>query len=171
MIESRETNVIIRDVRSEEIPEVSGLILEAYKQYESLMPPLVWDQYARDMNDVQSRLPVSDLIVAEWEGRLAGAVTFFPETSSGQEGWPPSWASVRLLAVAPNGRGLGIGRELMNECLRRCRESGVAVLGLHTIEFMEVARRLYETMGFVRATEFDYDHIAGITILTYRLDL
>ena len=171
MIESRETNVIIRAVRSEEIPEVSELILEAYKQYESLMPPLVWDHYARDMTDVQSRLPVSDLIVAEWKGGLAGAVTFFPETSSSQEGWPPSWASVRLLAVVPNGRGLGIGRELMNECIRRCRESGATALGLHSIEFMKVARRLYDNMGFVRATEYDFEPVAGMTILAYRLDL
>ncbi len=171
MIEPRASSVIIRAVRPDELPEIPGLIFEAYKEYESLLPPVAWDHYVRDIVDVEGRLLVSELIVAELEGHLAGAVTYFPDTSSAQESWPPSWASLRLLAVKPESRGQGIGKALMNECIRRCRESGVATLGLHTVEFMEVARKLYENMGFVRVTDLDIEPGAGITIMAYRLDL
>ncbi len=172
MIESRDSSSIIRDVRPEELREISGLIFEAYKEYEGFLPPSAWDHYVRDITDVESRLPVSELIVAEAQGELVGAVTLFRDPSLlAQDTWPSSWAGVRLLAVHPNGRGQGIGRALMDECLRRCRESGVATLGLHTVDFMEVARRMYEGMGFVRVAEFDFEPADGITVLAYRLDL
>jgi len=172
MIESRESGVIIRDVRPEELREIPGLIFEAYKQYESNLPPDAWDHYVREITDVESRLPVSELIVAESQGKLAGTVTLFRDPSLlGHDTWPATWAGVRLLAVHPNSRGHGIGRALMNECLRRCRESGFATLGLHTVDFMEVAYRMYERMGFLRVAEFDFEPADGITAMAYRLDL
>ena len=172
MIESGDSKVIIRDVRGEELPDIPGLILEAYKEYETFMPPAAWNHYVRDIIDVEGRMPVSELIVAETQRRLVGSVTLFRDLSLlGQDTWPASWAGVRLLAVRPNSRGLGIGRALMDECLHRCRESGFTTLGLHTVDFMEIARRMYEKMGFLRASEYDFKPAAGITVMAYRLDL
>jgi RimJ/RimL family protein N-acetyltransferase len=56
---------------------------------------------------------------------------------------------VRRVAVAPEGRGQGIGRALMN----RVVQLGFDELGLHRIElvvfsFNEPARRCYEAIGF-----------------------
>ena len=162
----------IRDATSGELPEVSGLIFEAYKEYASVLSPAGWRHYARDITDVESRLPVSELIVAESREQLVGAVTLFRDPSLlGTETWPTSWAGVRLLAVHPNSRGHGIGRALMEECFSRSRDSGVATVGLHTVDFMEIARRMYEQMGFVRVSEYDYEPGGGITVLAYRLDL
>ena len=75
MIESRESGVTIRDVRPEELREISDLIFEAYKQYQDNLPPDAWDHYVRDITDVEGRLPVSELIVAEYQGKLAGGIT------------------------------------------------------------------------------------------------
>ena len=119
-----------------------------------------------------SRLGVADLIVAEVAGRLSGAVTFYPEAShSEREIWPAGWAGVRLLAVLPDARGLGIGKALMDECLRRCRQLAVPTLGLHTTEPMDVARGMYERMGFARTPEYDFHQNPGLVIMAYRLDL
>ena len=172
MIESNESGIQIRDARRDELRDIARLILEAYREYESLMPLGAWDHYARDITDVEGRFPVSELIVAESHEQLVGSVTLFRDLSLlGQDTWPASWAGVRLLAVHPIGRGHGIGRALMQECLRRCRESGIATLGLHTVNFMEVAQKLYENMGFVRVPEYDFEPAAGITIMAYRIEL
>jgi GNAT superfamily N-acetyltransferase len=172
MIEPKYNSVRIRDARSQELHEISGLIFEAYKEYAIFLSAAGWRHYARDITDVESRLPVSELIVAEVQGPLVGAVTLFRGHSlSGPDTWPASWAGIRLLAVHPDSRGHGIGRALMEECLHRCRESGVATVGLHTVGFMEIARRMYEQMGFVRISEYDYEPAAGITVLAYRMDL
>lgn len=122
--------------------------------------------------DVRSRLAVSELIVAEEHGRLVGTVTLYLEAlRSSQEGWPLDWASIRLLAVHPTYRGRGIGRALMEECVRRCREQGIATIGLHTTELMGVARRMYERMGFRRVPEFDFRPAPGVVVIAYCLDL
>jgi len=162
----------LRDAVPEELDEVSELIRDAYLEYQTHFPPELWDGYVRDMMDVRSRIGVADLIVAEVAGRLLGAVTFYPEASrSERERWPAGWAGVRLLAVRPDARGLGIGGALMDECLRRCRQRAVTTLGLHTTEPMNVARGMYERMGFVRTPEYDFYRDRGLVVMAYRLDL
>jgi ribosomal protein S18 acetylase RimI-like enzyme len=77
---------------------------------------------------------------------------------------------VRLLAVAPEARGQGIGTALMKECIRRARQGGAACLNLHTTDMMQVAIRMYERMGFVRAPELDFHPDPNVTVKAYRLE-
>ena len=121
------------------------------------------------MSDVQSRMADSELIIAEINNHIAGAVTLYPQGSD--NGWPEGWAGIRLLAVHPDYRGQGIGRALMEECIRRCRERGTKTLGLHTTELMKVAREMYERMGFKRTHEFDFHPTPDNVVYAYRLDL
>lgn len=59
----------------------------------------------------------------------------------------------------------------MDECIRRCRERGIKTIGLHTTDIMEVARAMYERMGFERVPEFDFHPASHIVVMAYRLDL
>ncbi len=83
-----------------------------------------WQFYLQeDILDVRGRLAESELIVARLGGRLAGTVTLYmnqqtPLKAAGPVEVP---AGLRLLGVHPAFRGRGIGRALMEECLRRCR--------------------------------------------------
>ena len=162
----------VRDAGVEDLDQVSLLIRDAYQEYQANFSPEVWEGYARDIMDVRSRLDTSELIVAENSGRLVGAVTFYPNTSpSDQGGWPAGWTGIRLLAVHPDARGMGIGRVLMDECLRRSRLRSATALGLHTTELMGIARGMYERMGFVRVPEYDFQAGPEVIVLGYRLDL
>ena len=164
-------NLLIRDAYPEELDQVSQLLKDSYLQYAHSIPSSRWEYYLEDMTDVRSRLEVADLIVAEIDARLAGTVTLYLEGTSSHESWPQGWAVIRLLAVHPSYRNKGIGRALMDECIRRCREKGITTIGLHTTELMNVARRMYEKMGFVRVPEFDFHPVPEITVMAYRLDL
>lgn len=151
---------------------MSQLVRDAYHEYKNSLPASAWESYLEDIMDVRGRLAVSELIVAEEHGRLVGTVTLYLKgLRSSQEGWPVDWASIRLLAVHPTYRGRGIGRALMEECIRRCREQGIATIGLHTTELMGVARMMYERMGFRRVPEFDFRPAPGVVVMAYRLDL
>lgn len=164
--------IIIRDARPEELDEVGQIIQKAYRQYEKNIPPPAWQYYIEDSMNVRSRLAQSTLIVAEVDGKLAGTVTLYPEAShSTVEGWPKGWAGIRLLGVAPPYRGFGIGRALMEECIRRCRKAGVKTIGLHTSEMMAVAKGLYERMGFKRVPKYDFHPTPQNTVMAYRLEL
>jgi ribosomal protein S18 acetylase RimI-like enzyme len=162
----------IRDARPDELEEVARLIRDAYQQYERFLPPSAWEAYAEELIDVQSRLDRAELIVAELDGKLAGSVTLFLKGSAASEsGWPQDWAGIRLLAVLPAYRGSGIGRALMDECIRRCRNQGISNIGLHTTDMMEVAQRMYKRMGFKRAPEFDFYPRPDVVVKAYRFDL
>lgn len=164
--------LFIRNARLDELDEVSLLLKEAYQQYENFIPPERWKSYLEDIIDMKSRLGESDLIVAELDRRLAGSVTLYLDGSgSFPEAWPRGWAVVRLLAVHPEYRDRGIGRALMDECIRRCRHAGISSIGLHTTEAMDIARRMYERMGFVRFPESDFRPAPDIVVMAYRLQL
>lgn len=73
--------------------------------------------------------------------------------------------------MLPEARGLGIGRALTLECLRRARRLGAATVGLHTTDWMHVAQKMYERTGFRRAPELDFRHVSEVNVKAYRLDL
>jgi ribosomal protein S18 acetylase RimI-like enzyme len=166
------SHLLIRNVRLEEIKEVSVLLEEAYRQYQNLIRPEAWKHYQEDIVDVCSRLDESDLIVAELDGRLVGCVTLYLDAARAMpDVWPAGSAAIRLLAVRPAYRNRGIGRSLMDESISRCRRANIRVIGLHTTEIMDIARQLYERMGFLRVPESDFHPAPNVTVMAYRLQL
>ncbi len=162
----------VRDASLGELDEVSAVNIAAYSEYAASFSREVWEAYASNVANVRERLGESELIVAERNGTIIGAVTFYPDASlSAVEGWPPGYSGIRLLAVRPEARGRGVARALMSECLRRSRERGVRYVGLHTTEVMAVARGMYERMGFKRAPQFDIEPIPGRVVMAYHLGL
>ncbi|MGH2688970.1 MAG: GNAT family N-acetyltransferase [Actinomycetota bacterium] len=166
---------LVRDARAEELGAVSGLMRAAYAPYFEDVPAdrrETIDGYLRDIGDVWSRLADAELIVAEDDGRVVGAVTLFPDGSRAESGgWPRGWSGIRLLAVVPEARGRGIGRALTEECLRRARALGASAVALHTTDFMAVAKGMYERMGFARVPEYDFHPDSGTHVIAYRLPL
>src|SRR5262249_57682269 len=65
-------------------------------------------------------------------------------------------SGIRLLAVAPNARGLGIGKALTRQCIDAARTLGRSAVVLHTTRAMEAAWRMYEQLGFRRSPDLDF---------------
>lgn len=163
----------IRDARPDERPAIEAVTVAAYQQYEPLMPAH-WEWYRRNIVATVAAPEPGAQIVAEHDGRLVGAALLYPAGSVFRgrgAAFTLAWPEVRLLAVAPPARGLGIGEGLMHECARRARQAGAAALTLHTTDMMRAAMRLYERLGFERAPELDLEPAPGITAKGYRLDL
>ena len=164
----------IRDARGSDRDAIEAVTLSAYQQYAAMMPA-VWEAYRQNILATLAAAQPDAQIVAEADGRIVGSLLLYPMGTviARPGGGSMTLASpeVRLLAVAPSARGRGVGAALMDECVRRARESGAKALTLHTTDIMEAAVRLYERMGFQRAPELDFQPAPGVTIKGYRLGL
>ncbi len=74
-----------------------------------------------------------------------------------------------MLVVSPSQRGKGIGKKLTMECIKRARDIGVSIIGLHTSPIMEVALSMYLRMGFVKVK--DIEPIFGVEYSVYKLQI
>jgi ribosomal protein S18 acetylase RimI-like enzyme len=163
----------IREARSEDRDAARKITLSAFQEYAAVMPPPRWAGYRENILATLTEVAPARQIVAEKEGVILGSVLLYPPGtafSTPDEG-PLTCPEVRLLAVAPEARGQGIGTALMKECIRRARRLGAVCLNLHTTDMMQVAMHMYERMGFVRAPELDFHPDPSITVKAYRLEL
>jgi ribosomal protein S18 acetylase RimI-like enzyme len=159
--------IVIREARIEELAKVETLVKTAYREFESFMPEAVWKRWMRNVSEAL-HTPGGIVLVAETGGKIAGAVTFYPDASQAHQGqWPAGAGAVRLLAVRPGSRGKGYGTLLTQDCLRRARDLNIGTIFLYTGSFMAAAQHLYEKLGFRRAPEFDGEHGP----IAYRIDL
>ena len=153
---------------------IETVTLAAYQQYAAMMPAH-WDAYRQNILSTLAAVePVAQLVAEEKNGIVGAVILYAAGTVLAIPGGGSitlTLPEVRLLAVAPEARGRGVGEALMHECIRRARQSGVTALTLHTTDMMRPAMRLYERLGFQRAPELDFHPVPDITIKGYRLEL
>jgi len=102
--------------------------------------------------------------IAEKDGERVGAV-FVAKASD-------ETAKLRLLHVEPEARGLGIGKRLVDECVRFARQAGYQKMALWTQSILHAARHLYKQAGFRIVREEQHRSFGkDLTAETWELDL
>lgn len=86
--------------------------------------------------------PNKALWVAEVAQQVAGSICVVPAPDN------VDTAQLRLLYVEPWARGLGLGRQLVDEVVLFSRDKGYKSIILWTQDCLESARRIYQAVGF-----------------------
>jgi len=147
---------IVRAAGLREQAVVTDLLLRANRDYRKVLPTRLYDAYMRDLRALAADWTDKDFLIAESDGALLGVVAFYRDASLQDRDLPREWAGLRALAVDPESRDRGIGRQLTEACVLRAWRLGRQFLALHSAEFHEVARKLYLSMGFQRCPQYDF---------------
>lgn len=171
------TSVQIRTAHPDDYEALGELTLAAYA---SVDPGTLTGDYPEELRDVAGRAVGADVLVAVEEhdggggnrGAVLGGVTYVPDASSpSAEFTEPDTAGIRMLAVAVEARGRGVGEALTRACIDRARAGGRRQILLHSTDRMAAAHRLYRRLGFEPDPDLDWEPEPGLWLRGFRLRL
>jgi ribosomal protein S18 acetylase RimI-like enzyme len=101
--------------------------------------------------------PRGALLLAKVDGAIAGCCALRPLDSSDYV----NAAEMKRLYVRPAFRGLGLGRQLAEAILDEARMGGYDSVLLDTLDDMDIARAMYEELGFKEIPPYYHNPLAG----------
>jgi putative acetyltransferase len=101
--------------------------------------------------------PRGALLLAKVDGAIAGCCALRPLDSSDYV----NAAEMKRLYVRPAFRGLGLGRQLAEAILDEARIAAYDSVLLDTLDHMEIARAMYEELGFKEIPPYYHNPLAG----------
>jgi len=114
--------------------------------------------YVAELGDTLTRAAGAQIWVAtDGDGRVLGSVTWCPLGSTWREIAHDDEGEFRMLAVARDARGRGVGA------------AGLGGVAISTMDKMTDAHRLYERLGFTRVPEADWSPVNGVCLLAFRV--
>ena len=105
------------------------------------------------------------MLLATVDGAVAGSGAFRPLPDADY----PNACEMKRLFVRPAFRRFGLGRILAQALMDRATEAGYSSMLLDTLDDMEAARGLYESLGFVEVPPFYFNPIPGAHYLKAEL--
>ena len=109
--------------------------------------------------------PSGLMLLALVDGAVAGCGAFRPLPDADYA----NACEMKRLFVRPAFRRFGLGRMLAQQLMDRATEAGYSSMLLDTLDDMEAARGLYESLGFVDVPPFYFNPIPGAHYLKAEL--
>ena len=163
--------ITVRLAHPSEYVAIGALTVAAYEALEK-NDSATHLEYMAEIANVAKRAAQADVIVAvDDNGTVLGSATLVLDTNSEMAEWDEDGtAGFRMLAVALDAQGQGVGRLLTDYCIDTARTAGKTAILIHSRDIMKSARHIYSGYGFVRHPEIDFV-VEGIVLDGFRLAL
>lgn len=167
----------IRNAIPAEHPKIGSFMAEVYSQLEGF--PKKSDQ--PDYYDLLLNIgaltakPETEILVAlSFDEQIKGAVVYYRDMkyygSGGSATRELNTAGFRFLAVDPLTRRQGIGKLLVEECIRKAREANKKQMIIHSTKAMQAAWKIYLDLGFRQSEDLDFMQ-GELPVFGFRLPL
>lgn len=148
---------IYRNGTIEDLEQLQKLGLNSFGQFRDLLTEENWNKLKASLSSESTYtdlLAKSNCFVCEKENEIIGVAYLIPKGNP-TEVFHEDWSYLRMVGVHTEYAGKGIGKKLMQICVEHARNTGENFIALHTSEFMDAARHIYENMGFVRIKQLE----------------
>lgn len=158
----------VRPARPAEFETIGEITVRAYTEGGYLAAD---SSYAAELGDAAERADKAELLVALDGDKVVGSVTLARQGGAYADVARPGELEFRMLAVAPEAAGRGVGRSLVRAVLDRARAEGCVRVVLCSQESMTIAHHLYRSMGFARVPDRDWQPVPGLRLLVFAYEL
>lgn len=142
---------------SDDINQIKKVTLHAYMQFRNVISnenARAWEVNLGNEMTYKELIHLGTCFVSEYKGKIVGCAFLIPHGKPFK--WFQSdWAYIRLVAVHPDCKGKGIGKQLTQLCIDAATSAGEKTIALHTSEFQNAARHIYESMGFIKLMDLE----------------
>lgn len=159
---------MIRHVRPAEYDAVGELTARAFLHWGFVKRG---DSYVDVLRDVARRAEQAEVLVLPDGDEVLGTVTIAQHGSVYADAAEVGELEFRMLAVAPERGGRGVGRALVQAVVDRAVERGCHRVVLSSQPGMSAAQRIYGGLGFERLPERDRSPVPGLDLLAFGLAL
>lgn len=152
------TNLTYRKANSSDFNQLKSLGKASYSEFSKVLTTENWNKmnsFLESDDNLTNLINQSTVFVCEKESDIIGMIYLVP-SGNPTELFQYNWSYIRFLGVHTEFRGQGIGKKLTDLCIEYAKKTNETHMALHTSEFMDAARTIYEKRGFKKTKEIEY---------------
>ena len=139
----------------EDKEKLQKLGLSSYLPFKNVLTEENWNKLNSFLSSADSYsdlLSKSKCFVCETNDEIIGMAYLVPKGNP-TDIFQADWSYIRMVGVNKEYEGKGIGKKLIQMCVDFAKETNERKIALHTSEFMDAARHIYEKLGFKQIKE------------------
>lgn len=153
-----ETTLTYRKANFSDFKQLKSLGIESYSEFSKVLTPQNWsrmDYFLKNDNLLTTLIEQSTVFVCENKSGIVGMI-YLVSSGNPTDLFQENWSYIRFLGVQTKFRGNGIGKKLTELCIQHAKQNNERHIALHTSEFMNSARTIYEKKGFRKTKEIEF---------------
>jgi ribosomal protein S18 acetylase RimI-like enzyme len=145
-----QNNIAYREGSIKDKEQLKKLGIVSYAQFSNILTPDNWatlNTFLHDENKLLDLINKSKIYVALDQDEIIGMAYIIPNGNP-WDIFKGEWSYIRMLGVNPEYQGQGVAKTLIKMCINQAKQTNEETIALHTSEFMNAARHIYEGLGF-----------------------